>query len=225
MSDPRAVERVEIALVKDLCPPRPGGFLSLHELEVRSVFNDGSASPSYRYEAVLRTPLDAVVVVLTAHVDGEIAVCLRSCARPPAVMRTLCDLPQVQSDETGVLWEVPAGLIESSDRGLEGLKRRAAAETCEETGYFLPTDAFSPMRGAPMYPSSGTLPERLFFMEARVTDVGSRQTPQGDGSHAEAGAVVRWVTLEDAVAMCDDGAIADMKTELAIRRLAMGRSR
>jgi ADP-ribose pyrophosphatase len=182
-------------------------------------YEDGTRSPAYFYDAVLRKWLDAVVLVLTAEVDGVLSVCLRSCTRPPLVLRQELDLPIADDSPLSTLWEVPAGLIEENDVGIVGIKGRAAVETLEETGYTVSRDDFTLMPGAPFL-SPGVIPERIYFARAHISDLDARSHPTGDGSPVEDGAVIWWVPVAHALAMCEQGVIADTKTELALRRLA-----
>lgn len=202
----------------------PDPFLSLHRLTLRNIHEGGEAGPEYPYDAVLRRWLDAVTLILVAEVEGEQCVCLRSCIRPPLLLRGEADLPIPDREALHSLWELPAGLIEDGDRGPDGIRRRAAAEALEETGYGLEPDRFEIARCAPFL-SPGTIPERIWYATARVDDTTSAAEPEGDGSEVEAGAVVRWIPVDEAVAMCDRCEILDAKTEIGIRRLAAASSR
>ena len=73
-----------------------------------------------------------------------------------------------------------------------------------------------------MYLSPGTLAEKLHYLVAEV-DPATRGVPTEDGSPVEARAFVRMVPLAEALEACDDGRIADAKTEVGLRRLASGR--
>jgi ADP-ribose pyrophosphatase len=194
-------------------------FLTLERLTVVNSYEDGTRSRPYLYECVTRAWLDAVVLVLTAEVGGETAVCLRSSLRPPLLLRPGIDLPLEDGVTYHTIWELPAGLIETGERGLEGLQERAAAEALEETGYRVPPDGFAPL-GAGPFVSPGVIPERMHYLRAAVGDMEDRIEPPGDGSPAEAGAGLWWATLPEALDAVARGVIVDMKTELGIRRLA-----
>jgi ADP-ribose pyrophosphatase len=210
---------VEIVERMDLEPGDTSAFLNIQRLKLVNHYQDGTKSPTYIYDAVLRKWLDAVVLVLTAEVEGVLSICLRSCIRPPLVLRQELNLPVEENSPLGTLWEVPAGLIEENDVGIGGIKARAAAEALEETGYTVSQDDFSLMSGAPFL-SPGVIPERIYFARAHIADVGARNEPTGDGSPVEDGAVIWWVPVDNAIALCEQGVIADTKTELALRRLA-----
>jgi ADP-ribose pyrophosphatase len=201
---------------------RPGWerpFLSLHRLTVANALSDGTESAAYAYDAVLRVHLDAVVLLLTTGDPRRPEVLLRACVRPPLLLRQGREHPLPEPDPTGILWELPAGLLEPGDRGVAGLLSRAAAEAFEETGYRLEPADFALQPGAP-FVTPGTLPERIHFVTARIADAGKREHPAGDGSPVEQGTRIRWLGLAEALAACEAGEIEDMKTELGLRRLA-----
>jgi ADP-ribose pyrophosphatase len=224
VKDPSRVERVEIREREPIFPGDKTAFLELTRLNVVNHYSDGTKSRLYAYDTVIRKWIDAVVLVLTTRQGGHTAVCLRAGVRPPLLLRPELALPLPDEQTFHTLWELPAGLIEDEDRGRAGLLARAVAETLEETGYRLSADDFSTMPGAPFL-SPGVLPERLHFLRAEITNIKDRTRPEGDGSPVEEGAGIWWVSLEKAIAMCETGDIADTKTELALRRLAMEETR
>lgn len=219
MKLPGRIKNVEIVEQRQVSSPDASAYLSLHSLKVQNTYSDETKSAVYRYEGVLRKYLDAVVLILTAAINGEPHVCLRTSIRPPLLLRRTLTLPQPDDDLPFALLELPAGLIEDADKGQDGLRARAAAETIEETGYVLPPAAFSLLGSAP-FVSAGVIPEKMIFMRAAVSNVDDRIPPEGDGSPSEEGADIVWVGVDWALKMCDNGAIVDMKTELGIRRLA-----
>jgi len=117
-----------------------------------------------------------------------------------------------------VQWEVPAGLVEPDERGEEGLRACAARETLEEVGLAVAPSAFEAL-GPPVALSPGVIGEKIYFLVADV-DPSQRGTPTEDGSPVEADARVRFVPLDDALAATRSGVVADVKTEVALRRLA-----
>lgn len=219
MKLPGEIENVELVRKEKVERPSASAYLSLEALFVQNTYSDGRKSALYRYEAALRKWMDAAVLVLTAEIDEKTCVCLRTSVRPPLLLRPELDLPQPDEKRFFALLELPAGLIEGTDRGEEGLRARAVAETLEETGYRLRPEDFSPLGSAP-FVSPGVIPERMFFLGAKISDVEDRTRPEGDGSLAEKGADIVWVRVDEALRMCDKGEIVDMKTELGIRRLA-----
>lgn len=211
------LRRISITRREEIGPGRERPFLSLYRLGVVNVYRDGTRSAEYGWDAVLRRDLDAVVLVLVSGASGAERVCLRSCVRPPLALRGEARLPIAEPRPSGWLWELPAGLLESEDRGITGIRARAAAEALEETGLRIPAESFAPL-GAPLLMSSGVIPERLHFLEARVERERDEE-PRGDGSPAEERAEVIWVDLAEALEMCRSGEIEDLKTELGLRRL------
>ena len=213
------VARVSLVDRRDLVPSWSDPYLTLHRLRLVNRYADGSESREYPYDVVLRKWLDAVALVLVAEIDGAPAVLLRSCVRPPLALRAELDLPLPEPEPPAFLWELPAGLLEPGDRGEAGIRRRASLEALEETGYRIDPADFERRPGATLV-SSGTVPERLYYLTARVARPHERAAPRGDGSAVEERAEVEWVPLDEALAMCDQGKIEDLKTELGIRRLA-----
>ncbi|MCK9463258.1 MAG: NUDIX hydrolase [Proteobacteria bacterium] len=218
----RHVTRVDVVRRIDAAPLPGRAFLSLHRLELANVYSDGAVSRTYPYDAVLRRHLDAVALLLTTGGDGAPRVCMRSCVRPPLLLRGGAVTPLEEAPGPPCLWELPAGLIEDADRGVDGIRSRASAEAFEEVGVRIPADRFTVLAGAP-FVSPGVIPERLFFARAEVARPEDATPPAGDGSPVEERAEIAWVALEEAIAMCDRGEIEDMKTELGLRRLAASR--
>ncbi len=218
MKLPGRIQNVEIVEKQKVGNGEESSYLTLYSLSVRNTYTDGTQSRPYRYEAVLRKWLDAVVLVLSSTIDGKICVCLRTCIRPPLLLRPTVDLPQPDNERTIAVMELPAGLIEGTDRGEEGLRARAVAETLEETGYQLSPSDFAPLGSSP-FVTPGVIPERMIFLRATIEDVTLRSHPEGDGSPAEEGSDILWVGVDEALEMCNKGEIVDMKTELGIRRL------
>jgi ADP-ribose pyrophosphatase len=217
---------IDVEVVRDRTRETPPdeGFLRLRRLVLRNRRPDGTHGPEYRYDLVERDAIDAVVIVLYARTP-EVRVCLRSALRPPLAFRPGYAVPLREPAPRPMQWEVPAGLIEPDEHGVEGIAACAARETLEETGLVVPAAAFAP-RGAPGPLSPGVLAEKLHYVAAEV-DAGAAlalaERPhegEGDGSPVEADAVVRFIALADALALVRAGRLPDTKTEVAIRRLA-----
>lgn len=215
--------RIEVQLVEDRTSASrcDEGFLRVRRLTLKNRYADGAESASYPYDVVERDALDAVGIILFAEASGERLVCLRSTLRPPLAFRSGYAIPIPDAAEP-VLWEIPAGLVEPDEHGEDGLRRCCARETLEEVGLGLAPDAFVRLGPAACL-SPGVLAEKLHFFAARV-DPAQRGTPTEDGTPVEERAEVRFVPIEEALAACRDGRIADLKTETAIRRLAEYRS-
>jgi ADP-ribose pyrophosphatase len=133
---------------------------------------------------------------------------LRSALRPPAAHRA------EEPKHDGVLWELPAGLIEPGEQPAAC----AARELFEELGFVASPDAMRPL-GPWTFPAPGVIGERLLYFAVEVHP-SAREKPAGDGSPLEDAAVIVAVPLEEALHHCATGAILDQKTELGLRRLA-----
>ena len=116
------------------------------------------------------------------------------------------------SDDVPLLWELPAGLIEKDETGMEGIRACAARETFEETGLTVAPGDFVEL-GGPSFLSPGVIAEQLFFFSAAV-DLSKRAEPPGDGSPVEDRAELILVGFDEALRLT-----ADVKSELGIRRL------
>src|SRR5688572_22928822 len=104
---------IGLEVVEDLSPKGQTGFLRLVRRRYRAHYPDGSASEAFEYDEVDRRAIDAVVIV--AHYRdraGLLHVYLRSSLRPPVAMRDKARSPLSDEPSHGLLWELPAGLIE-----------------------------------------------------------------------------------------------------------------
>lgn len=214
-----ALPKHHLAVVEERPLPTGPGFLRLRRQILRVEYEDGTLSEPFEYDAVDRSKLDAVVIL--AHFRDEAGVrrvFLRSCVRPPLVLRPIEGRPIPEKETLGNLWEAPAGLVEEDERTLEGLVRCAARELHEEVGFQVDLSAISPL-GPSTFPAPGIIGERHFFFHVEV-DAGARGTPPEDGSPLERHARVAAIALGDALELVRRGEIEDEKTELALRRLA-----
>lgn len=224
MSDDTLPElpRIAIDVLADHSAELPGdeGFLRLRRVTIQNRRPDGTLSRAYRYDLVERDAMDAVAIVLVARDPngGALRVCLRSALRPPLAFRPGYALPIAEPAPDPVVWEVPAGLVEPEEYGEAGLRACAARETLEETGLTVAESSFSPL-GPPVVLSPGVLAEKVHFLVAEV-EPDAAGTPTEDGSPVEADALVCFVPLHDALAAVRDGRVGDVKSEVALRRLA-----
>lgn len=219
MSERWSAERpvVRIEVVADRSARDQQGFLRLRRFVLRNLYSDGVRSAEYRYDLVEREAMDAVAIVLYSP-DNQI--CLRTALRPPLAFRSTYALPLVEPDQP-VQWEIPAGLVEPDEHGEQGLRACAAREAQEEVGAHLEPDRFVPLGPAASL-SPGVLAEKLYYLAAEL-DPSLLRPPGEDGTPVEERAWIAWVPIGEALAACDDGRIADLKTEVAIRRLARAR--
>ncbi|HYQ40540.1 MAG TPA: NUDIX hydrolase [Polyangiaceae bacterium] len=211
--------KIQLELLEDLSLPDQSGFLRLVRRRYRATYPDGTQSAPFLYDAIDRNAIDAVVIA--AHYvtqDGTAHVFLRSALRPPLTMRDRAHSPLPDEACDGNLWELPAGLVERSERSPSGVARAAQRELLEELGFEVGVAALSPL-GSSVFPAPGFVAERQFFFEVRV-DPTTRREPELDGSALERFGKVLDLPLLEALELCRSGAIEDAKTELALRRLA-----
>jgi ADP-ribose pyrophosphatase len=197
-----------------------GGFLVLHRYKLRNRRPDGSTSAIYACDFVERSlGLDAVAVAIYRRGPGGVEVLLRAALRPPLALGRDVKLPIAEPARSPRLFEVVAGLIEKSDNGMDGIRRRAAEEVHEEAGFVVDPDSITAL-GASTFPMPGTLPERLYLFAVEVPADAVPELPEGDGSPMEEGAEIVWRPLREAIEACGTGELEDTKTEVALRRLA-----
>jgi ADP-ribose pyrophosphatase len=196
-----------------------GGFLQLRRCWLRNVRTDGTRSEKYICDFVERPRgLDAIAVVIwRQEPDRKVRVLIRAGLRPPLqIGRPGIHFIPLDEPACPLLNpEIVAGLVEPSDHGEAGLRRRAAIECAEETGYPVSPEQVV-LLGAGAMPVPGLLPEREYFAAVEVS--GAPGAPSGDGSPMEEGAGIRWWDLEEAISACVRGEISDFKTELGLRR-------
>ncbi len=195
------------------------GFLRVRHVALRNHYPDGTHSAPYEYFMVERRLLDAVTLMLYRQTAHGPEVVLRSQLRPPLAFRQQYDVPLAATGTGAVQWEVPAGLMEPGEIGEEGLFRRAAAEALEEVGYELAPSRFS-MLGPATSLSPGLIAEKLFFVCAELREDDVHRDPEGDGHAVEEHSVSMFVPLHAALAAVEQELVHDIKTELALHRLA-----
>jgi ADP-ribose pyrophosphatase len=195
-----------------------GGFLAIRRLRMRNRRADGSISAPYVCDAIARPyGQDAVVVAVYARGAG-VQVLVRDGLRPALTFgRDPARAPLPEPPPAMFLSELVAGILEPGDHGLDGLRQRAAHEVAEEAGFAVDPAAVAVL-GAGAYPSPGSMVEKFYFTAVEV-DPASQQALAGDGSPMEEGARTRWWPLDEAIDACVRGELADLKTELGLRRL------
>jgi ADP-ribose pyrophosphatase len=205
---------IRLEIVRDLSPLDQQGFLRIVRRVYRAHYPDGTISAEFVYDEVDRTAIDAVVIL--AHfrpAAGERQVFLRSAVRPPVAGRDPARSP-LPDPPNGVIWELPAGLIEPGEDPREAARR----ELEEELGFSVAPDALLPL-GPSSFPAPGFIAERHFYFEVEVNPA-ARREPSLDGSALESFGVIVEVGLAEALELARSGVICDAKTELALRRLA-----
>lgn len=196
-----------------------GGFLAIRRLRMRNRRADGSVSAPYVCDAIARPyGQDAVVVAIYARSGGGVQVLVRDGLRPALMAgRDPTRAPLPEPPPGMFLTELVAGILEPGDAGLDGLRRRAAHEVEEEAGFAVDPAAVAVLGGGG-YPSPGSMVEKFYFTAVEV-DPAAQQPLHGDGSPMEEGARTRWLALDAAIDACVRGELADLKTELGLRRL------
>ena len=208
---------IALELVDDITPPAPPGFLELRRRRLVARYPDGSVSSEFTYDEVGRRAIDAVVIVAHFEREGRPWVYLRSAVRPPLFFRDPSQSP-VPETGSGVLWELPAGLIEPGEQSASGVFEAARRELQEELGFARNSADFRAL-GPSTRPAAGFIGERLFFVSIAV-DPGERGEPSLDGSALERFGRVIALPLGQALELCTSGRIEDAKTELGLRRFA-----
>ena len=213
----RGIEVVEDRTGQSRCDE---GFLKVARLRLRNVYDDGTRSEVYPCDVVSRPGSDAVVAVLYQRdARGCVQVLLRQSPRAPIYLRRHKRFELADPREYTELLEVVAGMVEPGDgAGADGMQRRAAVEAREEAGCEIEPDAFRVL-GEGLFASPGTSDERVYYA-AGAGDLGDLRPASGDGSVMEECAELVVCELRSAIAACRSGEIPDMKTEVALLRLA-----
>lgn len=185
-----------------------GGFLNVRRVELVATYPDGTRSAPFRYDMATRAALDAVVLVAHYREAGARWVLFRSAVRPPIAMR---EIPPAHG---AALWELPAGLIEPG----EAPAHAAARELREELGVDVAPGALVEL-GPWGFPVPAMCGERHVYYQVEI-DHRARGVPTEDGSALERHATILPLRLDRALDLCRRGVLRDLKTELALRRLA-----
>ena len=197
------------------------GFLKVARLRLRNVYDDGSVSEPYPCDVVSRPGSDAVVAVLY-EMDGarRIRVLLRAAPRGPVYLRRHRSFVHPDPREYDEIEEVVAGIVEPGDEpGDPGMRQRATVEAAEEASCQVAPDDFVRI-GGELFASPGTSDEKIYFCAGPATLREARGDAPGDGSVMEEHARLVLRELGEAIEACRTGAIPDMKTEVALLRLA-----
>lgn len=192
------------------------GFLHVRRLRVRNLRADGSHSPVYRVDVIDRPRLDAVAVLVWRKSPTGLEFLTRHNLRPAAHFRK-DKIPTIPDGRSHLYCEeIVAGLLEVSDQGEAGLRRRAAQEVFEESGFRVEPAAIE-FLGPPFFVAPGIISEKIYLASVDVTGLVASE-PAGDGSPLEEGGATSWRTASSLQAALEDGTIQDAKTELALHR-------
>ena len=196
------------------------GFLRIRRLLCQNRRADGSTSRHYRVDVVDRPFLDAVAVLVYRKNRDQLEVLTRQNLRPAAYFRKGKEMTVPDNEVHLQVEEIVAGLLESTDKGEEGLRRRAAQEVREEAGIEVRPEEIQ-LLGSPFFAVPGVLSEKIFLTAVDAT-AKLQGEPAGDGSPLEEGSGLRWRPILEVLEACRSGAAPDAKTEIAIGRfLAM----
>lgn len=197
------------------------GFVSLSRHMAENIYDDGGRSAPYPCDIITRPKLDAVAILPYAVRDGIPHIVMRRSIRPVIRYR------EKEIDATGQFSsidfiEIPAGLLEVEDgAGEEGIRRCAARELLEETGYSRDASSIE-LLGSGYYSSPGLFTERVYLTAVDITDA-KQGDIVGDGSPMEELSELVTVPLTEALTWCTSGVIANGATEIALRRFAARR--
>ena len=201
------------------------GFLRLERLVVRNLYADGTASEPYPCDVVRRRGSDAVVAALWARRGPRgVQVVLREAPRVPVYLRRTRTPALTDPRDYLTLLEVVAGLVEPEDGpGSLGHARRAAIEAREEVGLEVTAEAMRGL-GEGSFASPGTGDEKVLFQAGEV-DEAALSALEGTGGEGDGSVMEEWgrpqvLDLREALRACRDGRIPDLKTEVALQRLA-----
>jgi len=216
------MELESIEIVEDRTPGSrcDQGFLKVSRLQLRNRYRDGSRSDVYPCDVVSRPGSDAIVAVLyERRAEGRIDVLLREGPRAPIYLRRFKEFEHPDGEVYRTLLEVVAGIVEAGDgAGSAGMQLRAAIEAREEAGARCKAEDFVVVGGG-TFASPGTSDEKVYYCAGEVV-AAERTAPEGDGSVMEECARIVTRELRSAIEACRTGEIPDMKTEVALLRLA-----
>lgn len=218
---PRRPALRDIEVLRDEATTRrpDEGFLHLQRLVLVNLLEDGTRSAPYPCDLVSRARPDAVAVAVWGRDGaGRVHVVLRENLRPPVWLRQRKAFTQPDTRTFLLLGEVVAGLLEPEDTGPTGIERRGAIEVAEEVGWRVEPASLQVL-GGPLFASPGFTDEKIHFRHVQV-DLSRAGLPSGDGSIMEQAGQVQVVLLDEALERCRSGVMPDMKTEVALARLA-----
>lgn len=206
-----------IGIIEEEITDSGSGFLRVVRAKAKFVYPDDSESEVVTIDRVVRKSDDAVAIVAYAKTETDIFIYLRSAVRPALVMRDFVETGVPEARDVGNLWEVPAGLVDPGERGMDGLLNAAARELHEEIGFKVEPWKFF-FLGKRTFPAVGISGERVFFLAVDVSEY-VKGEPTLDGSPFERYGEIVPISLTAAKQAVNDGYIYDSKTEIAINRL------
>jgi hypothetical protein len=200
-------------------PQQPAkGFIKAVSHNIEFHFDNGEKD-SMIVDSLDKKCMDVVVIVPYERDQYGLNIYLRSCIRPSLATREYDVGRPDKHKENPIMWELPAGLVEPEETGMEGIYSAALRELKEETGFIVPSYKIEQL-GHPYFSSPGIVSERIYIMLVDVNKC-NKIKPTEDGSALEKNAVVESVSLTQAFQMINDGDIVDSKTILSLYRFHM----
>jgi len=207
------------------------GFLRVLLSDTVFHYPSGERSEPFKVHSIGRNGFDAVTIVayyweeskerrdqaIRAGVGLYPYVYLRSAIRPALTFRNYDRTGNPEDEWVGNQWELPAGLVEATELGPEGLRAAAIREMEEELGFTCKPDEMKQL-GRRIFSCVGITGERITFFMVEV-DPAKQQVPTLDGSPFEREGEIIPVRLDQALMAVESGHLPDAKTEIGLRRL------
>ena len=199
--------------------PETTDFLRIAKRRCQAVHPDGNLSAEFNVNTVMRGKEDAVAILAWKAPKSDPSVFLLSCLRPAPQFRDFRACQLREDAHVGNFYEIPAGMVELEEPGLEGLRAAASRELYEEIGYAIPKERFQ-FLGSRIFSSPSISAERIFFLHVEIKDDDAHVTPPGDGSPMEEGAKIINPKLSNVIDCLHRGYLPDAKTEIGLLRLS-----
>jgi len=193
-----------------------GGFFRHHGYRLQNEYTDGTRSLLYRNEFFDRPGIDCVAILLFREAPSGREIGVLRAFRPCLYFRCDRPLPIPESRRMTVV-EAVAGSLEPGDVGEAAIRRRAALEVHEETGFQVAPDEMISLGGG-FFPSHGQSTEMIHLYAVDVTGRKPGRA-SGDGSVNETLNELIFIPHIEIPRMCREGRIQDPKIEIGSYRL------
>ena len=178
-------------------------FASIKKIEVKAHYQNDEISEPFVVSLVDRKLFDGVAILAYTIENNNPMIYLRSCVRPAAMLRSYEDSQLPEGQDVGNFYELPAGLIEEQEKGIDGIFSAASRELWEEVGIKVEPKKFKNL-GTRIFPMSGLCAERIFFVLADVTGL-PLDEPPGDGWYLEKYPSIQKISLIEAIKLSRQG--------------------
>jgi ADP-ribose pyrophosphatase len=216
---PQDLLDIEVLKSADLTAQAERPFVRVWRYLLRHRYANQSVSREYSFDLAVTRFCDAVAVVFYYRgADGKIMVGMRYGTRPALFLRRQHIKSTGEHAEAGVSLELVAGGVEKEDYEGIGIAGRAAVELWEESGFRVSGDQLVSL-GAPAYTATGFSIEKTHYFCVEVDPTKRKETGREDNPHEEVGAI-EFIELNEALARCREGRIADQKSEIGLFRFA-----